>query len=396
MSYHRALKPTTDATSLAPLGIPLMSGFERRPIWSDPRTPRIVAINAWKAKQEQSQRGALDLTQRRSRKIVDEWPLSIKGLRASNVSKEIEETQPRGHDNLDYSEKRTPQDEAGNKTPKGHKRKTGGDHMSRHEPQPPEEAMPAVLAATGSSRNQWRGIPQKDKELDPHTPLPKATREQKAQKHPDEEKTVATQDLPVQLSTKRKAETQLTPTPSRRGESSSSKDGQQTLSALNSQLKRKAEKQDHPPGRGRIKNPSHEEKQNRKTQENSTAKALSNSGDLRTGVEGADSLGNVCETLATKTNQNKNQKANQDGREASRDKKRCSTPPGQQPRPPKPQRSTNLRCAQCLTKLGKADKDRKCPQGPTWMGFILGSPICDVCERCLLKRSRDHKPFRGF
>ena len=57
-----------------------MSGYGRRPIWNDPRTTKVAAINTWKAKQEQCQQeGQINLAHRRNRKFADEWHLSIKG-----------------------------------------------------------------------------------------------------------------------------------------------------------------------------------------------------------------------------------------------------------------------------------------------------------------------------
>ena len=54
LAYTKALRPTTDATSFTPLGGPLMSGFKRKAIWADPRAPNVVAINVWKAKENQA------------------------------------------------------------------------------------------------------------------------------------------------------------------------------------------------------------------------------------------------------------------------------------------------------------------------------------------------------
>ena len=71
VSYKQALRPTTDATSITPLGGPLMSGFCRKPIWTDERTPKVAAVNVWRAKQSYiSQAGRSGITERRSRKFV--------------------------------------------------------------------------------------------------------------------------------------------------------------------------------------------------------------------------------------------------------------------------------------------------------------------------------------
>ena len=82
MSYNQAMKPTTDATSLTPVGGPLQTGFARRPIWADDRTPKIAAINLWRAKlQQSSSQKTAALKQRRNRKLTDEWYLTLKGYK---------------------------------------------------------------------------------------------------------------------------------------------------------------------------------------------------------------------------------------------------------------------------------------------------------------------------
>ena len=58
-------------------------GFERQPIWCDPRTPQVVALNVWKAKQAQTEATlSTDIKTRRSRKVADDWHLDIRGYRA--------------------------------------------------------------------------------------------------------------------------------------------------------------------------------------------------------------------------------------------------------------------------------------------------------------------------
>ena len=67
-SFNQALRSTTDATSIAQPGSFLMSGFARKPRWVDARTPKIAAINVWKARQHRKEQ-TLDTTiaERRSR-----------------------------------------------------------------------------------------------------------------------------------------------------------------------------------------------------------------------------------------------------------------------------------------------------------------------------------------
>ena len=57
-----------------------MSGFCRRPVWADERTPKVVAVNVWRAKQSYiSQAGRSGITERRSRKFVHDWKLTMHG-----------------------------------------------------------------------------------------------------------------------------------------------------------------------------------------------------------------------------------------------------------------------------------------------------------------------------
>ena len=55
VSLKQALRPTTDATSITPRGGPLMAGFARKPKWVDARTPKIAAVNIWKARQQRTE-----------------------------------------------------------------------------------------------------------------------------------------------------------------------------------------------------------------------------------------------------------------------------------------------------------------------------------------------------
>ena len=68
----------------------MMSGLARRPIWADARTPKIVATNAWKAKQDQSSSvQRLTLKERRTRKSADGWRLQMQGYKSQSRIKEI-------------------------------------------------------------------------------------------------------------------------------------------------------------------------------------------------------------------------------------------------------------------------------------------------------------------
>ena len=57
-----------------------MTGFGRKPEWVDERTPKVAALNVWKAKQQYTeQTGRTTLTERRSRKSAMEWKLNLQG-----------------------------------------------------------------------------------------------------------------------------------------------------------------------------------------------------------------------------------------------------------------------------------------------------------------------------
>ena len=85
VTRKQALRPASDATSLTPLGCPLMFGFARRPIWADRRTPRTVVLNTWKAKEEHSTvMSKISLLERRARKFADMWQLQMRGHKSQS------------------------------------------------------------------------------------------------------------------------------------------------------------------------------------------------------------------------------------------------------------------------------------------------------------------------
>ena len=58
----------------------MMSGFARKALWADPRTPNVVAINVWKAKERQAKAAkSASLKIRRGRGFADECMLNMKG-----------------------------------------------------------------------------------------------------------------------------------------------------------------------------------------------------------------------------------------------------------------------------------------------------------------------------
>ena len=64
-----------------------MSGFARQPLWVDPKTLRIVAINIWKAKKKQAKMTrSASLKDSRSRTFVDNWMLGMRGNRSQRLT----------------------------------------------------------------------------------------------------------------------------------------------------------------------------------------------------------------------------------------------------------------------------------------------------------------------
>ena len=130
----------------------MMSGMGRRPVWADRRTPRIVALNTWKAKEEQSRKtGSTTLSDRRTRKFAEEWQLQMQGHKAQSGI-----------------------------------RATTAQLMREPRSLLARDSQESQAAANRQSQRQpMRTIDrpkrERDADIDPHIPLPKITREQKAE-----------------------------------------------------------------------------------------------------------------------------------------------------------------------------------------------------------------------
>ena len=152
MTQRQALRPTTDATSLTPLGGPMMSGMGRRPVWTDRRTPRVAALNTWKAKEEQSRTtGSTKLSDRRTRKFAEEWQLQMQGHKAQSRIRATTAQLMREPRSLLARDSQESQ--------------AAADRQSQRQP----------------TRTIDRPKRERDADIDPHIPLPKLTREQKAE-----------------------------------------------------------------------------------------------------------------------------------------------------------------------------------------------------------------------
>ena len=164
----------------------MMSGMGRRPVWADQRTPRIVALNTWKAKEEQSRkRGSTTLSDRRTRKFAEEWHLQMQGHK----------TQSRIRDSV------------------GQLTRDPRSLLTR-DPQGSQVAADRSCQKQPTSTND-QPKRKRDADIDPHIPLPRMTREQKAEgtnapmKKPDS-KSSTPNSMPKTIgATKRKAQSQI-------------------------------------------------------------------------------------------------------------------------------------------------------------------------------------------
>ena len=78
--FMKALRPILDAASLAPLGAPVLSGYARKPHWSNQSTPSAVATNLWKARQNDIVKSEC-AAKRRNRSFAHRHNLNLSGYR---------------------------------------------------------------------------------------------------------------------------------------------------------------------------------------------------------------------------------------------------------------------------------------------------------------------------
>ena len=199
VSQTQGLRPTTRATSLTPLGGPMMSGLARRPIWTDPRTPKIVATNTWKAKQDHSTNvQRLTLRERRTRKFADSWKLQVQGYKSQSRIRDI--CSPRIPIGNAHAEERHL--EPGSRTSchrmcarrllqspacgRVHQKAPSGRRPLDNDRDPMKRSRPIVNRNSRPSTEhdcqpkRQRVTRPGDEAIDPHIPLPAMTRQQKA------------------------------------------------------------------------------------------------------------------------------------------------------------------------------------------------------------------------
>ncbi len=58
VTIQEAINPKINAQSLVPLGAPPMAGLGRRPLWASSRTTSAVAVNVWRAREDEKRRRA--------------------------------------------------------------------------------------------------------------------------------------------------------------------------------------------------------------------------------------------------------------------------------------------------------------------------------------------------
>ena len=147
----------------------MMSGFARKAEWVDPRTPNVVAINVWKAKEKQAKTvKSASLKVRRGRGFTDEWMLDMRGHKPQKVEMSSQvalkaEISQRKQEGETSKRQHQPEEATGTKLKK-----------KPHNKGAPSEAF-------YGTKNQSKTREAADDEtIDPHIPLPTISRVQKA------------------------------------------------------------------------------------------------------------------------------------------------------------------------------------------------------------------------
>ena len=200
VSYKQALRPTTDSTSVTPLGGPLLSGFARKPRWVDPRTPRVAATNIWKARQTRTEQTRdVSIQARRSRTFARAWVLNLQGHKSrrlvlqqtTKLTSTIRKTKA-----ADLQPQRTQKPvqkrwinerEADARTHQCSK--VANKHSNQDAPEAPATSGPiwAIGVVRPGRPQTWHTTA--DELIDPEIPLPATSRQQKAGRAVNESKT---------------------------------------------------------------------------------------------------------------------------------------------------------------------------------------------------------------
>ena len=379
----------------------MMSGMGRRLVWADRRTPRIVALNTWKAKEEQSRKtGSTTLSDRRTRKFAEDWQLQMQGHKAQSRIRATATQLMREPKSL----------------------LTQGSQESR------------VAADRQSPRQSTRTIdrPKREREadIDPHIPLPKLTREQKAEVTntiPDSGIRTPNSTPSHTEATKRKAQSQhegASSSKKRNNQASSSNDP--STEAHESSSTPKESESPKTKGRKRMAAYQLDDERSPHIRESEDAKnrwkqrgpstmdqtEIANNSSMREDTETDMSRGSVRTISGVQTNSNnqgailkgsgdegdqiivqsggeheKNSKpsreAEQKRHDAKREKVKARTEAAASV---DKERRNRERCQVCNVAIKKAEHGTLCPPGPKGLGFMPGAPSCRSCVAHLQKR----------
>ncbi len=78
-TLQKAVGPRTNATALASLGAPLVSGYSKRPTWLAEQTPEVVAYNVWRARAHERRTCAARAQNYRVRTFAKGWEVDYRG-----------------------------------------------------------------------------------------------------------------------------------------------------------------------------------------------------------------------------------------------------------------------------------------------------------------------------
>ena len=366
-----------------------MSGYERRPIWNDPRTTKVAAINTWKAKQEQCQReGHINLAHRRNRRFADDWHVSIKGYQTTTSLDNRKRQRAQSTDATD-GEPPPPQGETKRKT----RQMTRSSPTSNNAHNNQDENHKGQRNPKRKQPTDLETREQEECDIDPHIPLPTMTKDQKAQKGPTEDNEWETIR---EICHGQEAENLGAKSSSSNAPSPPKNEGDEGVNngIIRISQKRKAAQQLHPPKKQPQETES-KEKSKKSTQQDGSptrTKPQKRKANNQLGPEagsrkscmhdtkqqqvdkGASSFGSEPTCYIAIAN------SGEEFQSASRGPNGCK-------------QSSAPKCFSCNYRMKRAGEARICPPGPRWMGFQPGLPICDICNRALLKNLRQYKPF---
>ena len=406
-----------------------MSGFARKAVWADPRTPNVVAINAWKAKECQATQVRTScLKIRRGRNFVNDWMLDMRGHKPQKT-----DTSNQGFQK--------------NSLKKGNTQELKGNNQQEENGKNNDESPPADHPTNNQhdrphKRKEQENDKDKDDEaIDPHIPLPKIKRWQKAQsfeEHQEEMKSAAKtiEDYRNSEPTgegnrssssgtagksqsedttkgcqKRKAEDQLVDlrNDNKEGKIKDQKKNQEEGSGevRKQNSKRKAETQlEDERGRGQqplraVKIDSEQEgvcvhgvRKDPKEPQKKIALKEGSKTEFRGSHEGAQSMAENRHLSEGRQGTTPGKGANRSSRarvhytaEAVKKNLRDNTCRAS---------CKNDRCFHCNSRPAKGEEFNVCPNGLAWIGFKPGKKGCSSCIRHLMKTEASYLKEKGL